>query len=171
MAGNASFNLPPLYEESVSAVTATPTVDIGSRRWENGCEWVYIYNASSNEFIDIGRGAKLASGSTSYSVDVAVAAPSTITAGILVGLCVNATITTGYYGWLMTRGFATVIQNKISAAVAGTQFALTTSGVFCTYTQTVSGTVFTACGLWASAVTAATTATQEVSGYIFSPLF
>lgn len=122
-----------LNEESVSAVTANPSGTIGERRSEGGNDYLYVYNGSSNQAINVGRGVKYASQSVGYTVDVAVGTPATLTADACVGVCQNATIPTGEYGWLMTRGYAQALENKASAVVTGEAVYMTTSGAFQRY--------------------------------------
>lgn len=128
-----------LNEESVSAVTATPSVVPGEMRSEGGCDYLYVYNGSTNQTIDKGRGCKYASQSAGYTVDVAVAVVATLTADACVGVVKNATIPTGYYGWLCTRGYVDGLQCKNSAVVTGEAIFMTTSGVFQRYSATTIG--------------------------------
>jgi hypothetical protein len=172
MANASQSGMQYLFEESVSAVTATPSVDLGTRRFEGGADWLYVYNGSTNEAIDQYRGCKLASLSSGYTVDCATADPSTITAAILAGVAVNATISTGSYGWIMTRGQAS-IYNKGSAAVGGDHIFLAVSGTFRGYTATTgTGALLRApiAGQWL-ADASDTSSTEAVKAYIKSPLF
>lgn len=94
----------PVYEnpagffESVSAVTATNTVDVGTRRYYEGKEYVYVYN-NGNSQISVGNGATV-SALTGMSVTVS----SVTSVSPCVGVCHHATLTTGTYGWLVTKG-------------------------------------------------------------------
>ena len=117
-------------EESVSARTATPSVAIGERRTQNGNDFMYVYNGSTNQIADLGRGVKMASQSTGFTVDVDTDPATTITADICVGVVQNATIATGEYGWIMTRGHAINCANMLSAVVTGQAVYMTTSGAF-----------------------------------------
>ena len=95
----------PVYFESVSAVTTDPTVELGSRRTdESGNEYVYVYNAGQYE-IWPGRIGYLGSSNSGYSITATNAASQV---GIYAGGIHHATLTTGAYGWLMTRGVCAV---------------------------------------------------------------
>jgi hypothetical protein len=159
----------PLYTESVSAVTATNTVALGSRRHEAGIDYLYVYNGSSNEQITTGRGAKLASGSTGYTADVAAAAANTFSAAVLCGVCINSTFTTGTYGWLATRGFMQVENFGATSIGVGEPVMLHTSGTFTRHTAPTAAVIFRSdafCG-WATA-DQATTTTGSLTAYIHS---
>ena len=172
MANPTNNGYQQVFAESVSAVTATNTVSPGSVRHENGADWIYVYNGSSDEQIDVGRGVKLASGSSAYTVDVALGAPSTVSAAALAGVCQNATIPTGQYGWIMTRGFASALQNKLSAVATGDRIFATTSGVFRPLTASTGLYDFLVpCGWATSDASAATTATATFSAYIKAQVF
>lgn len=161
-----------LYNEGVSAVTATPSVELGSRRLEAGVDYVYAYNASTNEQITTGRGAKLASASTGYSADVAVAAPATFSASVLLGVCRNVTMTTGTYGWLATRGFLDVEADGKTSIGAGEYIWLTTSGTFARHTAPTDVSLYAQnwgiCGVASTAMV--TTTTGSFTVFIKSPL-
>lgn len=90
----------PVEVETVSNVTATNSVNPGETRFINGEEYLYVYNAGVQQ-ISVGNFAVL-SANSGYSVTV-----SSITQyDFPIGIVKHATITTGAYGWLMTRGFA-----------------------------------------------------------------
>jgi len=86
-----------VFSESVSAVTATASVEVGSRRREALNEYVYVYNMSTST-IDVGLGA-VYSTSSGYSVTV-----SSITGDACAGVVKNAQIGPEEYGWLCTKG-------------------------------------------------------------------
>lgn len=110
MAQTFNYHALPVEMESVSAVTATNSVDLGTVRVTGGAEYVYVYNAGA-DVIGLGQIAVLSCNS-GYSVTA-----SSITGFDLpIGVCANATIATGSYGWLMTRGF-TRVQNGMASTV------------------------------------------------------
>lgn len=89
----------PAQVEAVSAVTATNTVNPGETRFQNGEEYIYVYNAGVQQ-ISVGQFAVL-SANSGFSVTV-----SSVTGYDLpIGFVKHATLTTGTYGWLLTRGF------------------------------------------------------------------
>lgn len=102
----------PAEQESVSNVTATNSVDIGTVRFFNGEEYVYVYNAGADQ-ISKGQVAVL-----SLNSGFSVTASSTTGYDIAFGVCKHSTITTGAYGWLITRGFTTVTNGMASTALA-----------------------------------------------------
>jgi hypothetical protein len=106
----AYYGASPVVFESVSAVTLTPSVGLGTRRIENDNEYVYIYNAA-NSNIDKGYTVNAKSVATPYSVTVT----STTQVMVPVGVILHATLTTAQYGWALVRGYGTV---KAASAVA-----------------------------------------------------
>lgn len=113
-----SFNSPLNANfAGVSQVTATlgkNDPELGTRASFGGNEYLFVYNAGNSQ-ISVGRAATL-SGVTGYSVTVS----TTINADHVVGVCYHATLTTGTYGWLLTRGIGTVITSTSVALVTGT---------------------------------------------------
>ena len=57
----------PSYEESVSQVTATNSVELGSRRWHQGEEYIYCYNAGSVS-APVRLGVRFVTAASGYSV-------------------------------------------------------------------------------------------------------
>jgi len=92
----------PAFEESVSAITLTPSVDLGSRRVWKGEEYVYAYNAGGSSII-AEYGVKVVTGASGYSVAGTL---PTDTGGLFCGLIKHATMVTAAYGWVMTRGYS-----------------------------------------------------------------
>lgn len=108
------YGLPTLFNESVSAVTATNTVELGTRKFEGKCEWVYVYNAGNSQIPP--RYLVTLSGGTGYSGTVStVADPYSRVCGVVV----NATLTTGTYGWIAKDGVVDLISSGSTAIVAG----------------------------------------------------
>lgn len=94
----------PAYEESISAVTTDPSVDLGAKRTYKGEDYVYCYNAGGTS-INADYGANMVTGASGYSV-----AGTGVTDAVIacVGVNKHATMTTGAYGWIMTKGFTVV---------------------------------------------------------------
>ena len=86
-------------------------------------EYVFVYNAGNSQ-ISPTYGAVL-SAVTGYSVTV-----SSVAGDLLAGVCKNATIAAGEYGWLVTKGFATVEMAADYSAAAGSKLALAADGEF-----------------------------------------
>lgn len=100
----------------VSQVTASlgsKDPEVGDTCREGDEEYIFIYNTGSDAQINPGHCAVL-SGVTGYSVTVS----STSSADIALGVCKHATITTGAYGWLMTKGFCAIEMASTSGTVA-----------------------------------------------------
>lgn len=114
--------------ESVSNVTATNSVELGTRTTYLGEEYVYCYNAGGADIYPT-YGVKLVTQASGYSV-----ANTALTeiANPAVGVCKHATLTAAYYGWIMTRGFTTMAYSTISVAAAADyqQMSLGIGGTF-----------------------------------------
>lgn len=102
----------PVLEESVSAVTATPSVTLGTRRIYAGEEYVYCYNNGTGT-ASVGLGVKFATGASGYSVAVTSV---TDTLNPCVGAVKHVDITSSSYGWVLVRGFVSV--KLVSASTA-----------------------------------------------------
>ena len=87
------------FNESVSAVTATPSMLIGTPRVEQGDQYLYVFNTGNSQ-INPGN-IVILSATTSYSVTVS----SVTSVDTPIGVCKHSTITTGAYGWIVTKGF------------------------------------------------------------------
>ena len=105
----------PIGFEGKSNVTATLGVnspELGTKKIFSGEEYLYVYNAGNSQ-ISKGYGAVL-SATTGYSVTVSAIAVN----DLLMGFCKHSTLTTGTYGWLLTRGFTDVKNGMASTALA-----------------------------------------------------
>jgi len=102
----------PIEVESVSNVTATNSVDLGTVRVYNGEEYVYVYNAGPQS-ITVGQCAFM-SANSGFSVTVT----ATVDGGDFpIGFVKHTAIGTGAYGWLITRGFTSVQNGMTSTAI------------------------------------------------------
>lgn len=112
-----SFNsLAPIRFSGPSQVTATlgPTdAEVGSRAWDSNLEYVLVYNGGNSQ-ISPGFGCVLQSASTSYTITVS----SVTSADFVIGVCRNATLTTGTYGWVVRKGITSVQMIATSGSVA-----------------------------------------------------
>lgn len=91
--------------ESVSNVTSTPSVELGTRITRSGIDYMYVYNATTNGVISQGQAGFLSPGSMSSGLTVTVSNAASQSGGErCVGVAHNATITTGSYGWLAVKG-------------------------------------------------------------------
>jgi len=103
-----------LFEEGVSAVTATPTCDVGTYRWEGGREYVYAYNGGSAAAI----GAPVILTGTTGHTFVVTFATGADKGCTLLGVVRNVAIPAASYGWVCTRGFVDVKAPTSAAVVA-----------------------------------------------------
>jgi hypothetical protein len=92
----------PIEAESVSNVTLANSVNLGETRFINGEEYVYVYNAGVQQ-ISVSQFAVL-SANSGFSVTVS----SVTQYDFPIGFVKHSTITTGGYGWLLSRGFTKV---------------------------------------------------------------
>jgi hypothetical protein len=111
----AHYGNHPISFQGVSQVTGS----LGANDPEPGYrvtvgdeDYIFVYNAGNSQ-ISPGLGAVL-SAVTGYSVTVS----STTSVDFLVGVCKHATLTTGDYGWLVTKGFVAVEMGGTSGTVA-----------------------------------------------------
>lgn len=102
----------PAMEEGVSNVTQTPSVALGTRRYNRGEEYVYCYNSGGGQ-ASVNLGVKFVTGASGYSI---AATSLTDVFNPAVGVVKHSTMATGDYGWVMTKGFASV--RLVSASTA-----------------------------------------------------
>ncbi len=129
-----NFYAQPVYSESVSSITLSPSVQVGAIRMENGEEYVYVYN-DGGASITAGYGASPQSGCSGYSVTVT----SVTMADVFMGVCKHQTFSTSSYGWLLTKGF--VSAKMVTAVVSGDMLIAGANGVFTTSTGAESAPV------------------------------
>ena len=106
----------PIRFGSVSAVTATRgpnDPEVGTRTTEDGRSYVYVYNAG-NSTAQVGMGMVLATTATNHSCTIT----SVTSADLCIGVVKHANITTGAYGWLLTRGMGNVQMLASSGSVS-----------------------------------------------------
>lgn len=87
-----------LYPESVTAVTATPSIQLGTRRLDGGNEYVYVYNAGTTAYMGCGVIQSLMS---AFSVTIGGTA---LSGAVCFGVVANQDMTSSNYGWLLVRG-------------------------------------------------------------------
>ena len=121
------YSVGPIVFAPVSQVTATPGAndpEVGTRYREGDEEYVYVYNAGGSQ-ISPGYGAVL-SAVSGYSVTVS----STTSVDMFVGVVKHATLTTGTYGWLLTKGFSEVKMEASNSCTAGQLLCPAADGTF-----------------------------------------
>ena len=105
-----------LFTESVSAVTATPSVELGTRRIVDGCEYVYMYNGAT--VADQRLFVKPLTAGVEYTFSVTtVSGAGNVKA---CGVVANQTIAAESYGWVMTKGYTKgIIGGAVTYSVGG----------------------------------------------------
>lgn len=123
----------PVLFGGISGVTASrgsKDPELGARCNYAGNQYVYAYNAGNSEAYP-GIGMTLIAGATNYSCTIST------TAGLdqPVGVVRHATMATGTYGWLLTKGIGSAYTSAAIAAGTGLQIAAnglwTTGSTFC----------------------------------------
>lgn len=133
-----------------SASTAAPKASLGERSVVGGEEYVLCYNAGGAT-ITQGNGVKFITGASGYSV---AATSITDTFNPCVGVAKHCDIAAAEYGWIMTKGFASVLM--VSASTADYKMiALGAAGKFIEASGTTTLGTGTVVGYHLSANTAA----------------
>ncbi len=91
-----AYGADPLLYESVSAVTATPSVQLGTERFYDGEKYEYVY---ASKEVPVGYGA-VKTGTSGHTVF----ATGVVSGEFCAGWCKHAAISSGSYGWLLTQG-------------------------------------------------------------------
>lgn len=119
----AVYGYQRIFNESVSQTTLTNSVELGSRRVENGNEWIYVYNGGGAS-ITSGYGVTV-SGTSGYTVTVS----SVTQVNHFVGVA-QYTFATATYGWVMTRGHAQIVMGSVNSAAISDPMRAGTDGKF-----------------------------------------
>jgi hypothetical protein len=128
--GNPSlaYGYRQFYDATVSVVCATASYTIGTTRFDNGREWIYVYQGGADD-VSPGYAVRLASGSTGYTVNAdGIPDPSTVSAGCAFGVVQNATLLAANYGWVCRRGFGQVMADGNTSIAKGWHLHVTVSG-------------------------------------------
>jgi hypothetical protein len=130
------YQNPTLFNESVSAVTASNTVALGALRWEGGNQYVYGYLDSSTPASAVpGNALNILSGGSGYTWTTSMAIGD-----FAIGVVQNTTITTGTYGWLLQNGKGYGQASTISAVAQAQLLGVTASMTFGAFINQASGT-------------------------------
>lgn len=135
-------SLGPVRFESVSATTATPSVELGTRVTEGGIDYVYVYNTGAASITQGQMGfLPAATHSSGYSVTVSNAASQS--GGLkVVGVAHNAAIAASSYGWLATKGCVYIALDASEVSMnSGVQIAPGVDGGFVAAAATLSTAV------------------------------
>lgn len=114
----------PLFNESISAVTLTNSVQLGSVRMENGEEYLYVYN-DGGASAAVNFAVVPQSGSSGFSVTVT----SVTGVDFPLGFVKHATFVTASYAWVLSKGYVGIQNGMVSTALAsGAMLALAANG-------------------------------------------
>jgi hypothetical protein len=114
--------------DSVSSVTNTGSVELGTRLWYDGVQYAYAYNAGTTS-MEIGQVCHAVSNSSGYSVDNA----TTSLVNLPIGIVRNTTVSAAQYFWMCQRGY-TFLYGSQTKITPGSLSRVATSGSICTYT-------------------------------------
>jgi hypothetical protein len=114
----------PIIQEPVSSVTATNSVELGTRIVIDGRQYCYVYNAGNSQAIP-GNGV-VVTGVSGYSVTIS----SITNVDAPVGVVYHATLTTGTYGWVVVAGHTKIKMHANSICTTGDLLSLGADGVF-----------------------------------------
>jgi len=134
--------------------------ELGTRRYEQGREYVLVYN-DCNSNMAIGQGITLQTGASGYSCTIS----SVTSVDIVVGVVRHQTISTGYYGWAVTKGITYVKMMATSGTVAaGDLLEIGGNGLFYKASNT-TGNIAPAVGKALEAIVSSATGLAYVSCY------
>ena len=114
----------PISFESVSAVTATPTVELGTLRSSGGELYEYVYAVKA---LPVGYGCVL-TGTSGHSA----IATGVVSGEFAAGFVKHAEISSGSYGWILKKGVVDLKNGRLStAAVVNECIRLAADGAIC----------------------------------------
>lgn len=129
-----AYGFQDVYMESISAVTATNSVELGSVRFWDGEYYEYVYAVG---LLAPGKGAAY-SGTSGNSV----VATGIVSGEHCAGFCKHATIPTGSYGWLLKKGVVDAVNGRASTApVINDLTYLGADGAFVTDVKVVTSAI------------------------------
>jgi len=126
----------PVCFESVSNVTATPSVQLGEERMYLGEKYVYVFAAKE---LPVGYGA-VKTGTSGFTC----VATGSVSGEFCAGFVKHAAISSGSYGWLLTKGVVDAKNGRASTAPVINEVAyLGADGAFVTDTMVVTSAINT----------------------------
>jgi hypothetical protein len=102
------YGADPVSFESVSAVTATPSTELGQVRMFAGELYEYVYAVKE---IPVGYGC-VKTGTSGHSV----AATGSVSGEMAAGFCKHAAISSGSYGWVLKKGVVDLKNGRAGTA-------------------------------------------------------
>lgn len=129
----------PIENESVSNVTLTPSVMLGTQRTVAGVNYIYCYN-NGNTQISVGQPATIQPASMLSGFSVCVSNAASQTGGeLVVGVVYHNTMATAAYGWLVTKGVCTGVPDATATSMnSGDFLAIGVDGGFVVAPVTIS---------------------------------
>lgn len=128
----SNYGLQQIFESSVSAVVATNTIQLGTKRYQDGREYMYVYNRSVSTAL-VGRamarvGSTVPSSTSGFSGVISTAT----NVNDILGVVVHANIPPSYYGWVCTKGVCphALLATASTGILAGAPVRLQLSGKF-----------------------------------------
>jgi hypothetical protein len=157
----------PVRFESVSAVTASPSVSPGARTIDAGNEYLYVYNGGNTQ-VSVGQGVFISPSDYNSGFTGAVSNAASQSGGErLMGVVHHATLTTGTYGWVVTKGLSYIALDASQVSMnAGAILVPGVDGGFVAYAGT--GATGIPCGV---ALNSLVTTVGTGKGRIKSPIF
>lgn len=129
---------PIIKTEQLSSSSTNPNFEVGTRVWQSGAEYVYVYNGAANTAIGTGKPAVLditGSLTSGYTVTVSNAASQV---GFFAGVP-QSTISSGQYGFIMVKGVSLIALDASAVSLdAGDRLALGVDGGFVAAPATLS---------------------------------
>lgn len=130
----AFYGADPIRFESVSAVTATNSVDLGTIRMDSGEYYEYVYAAKN---ISMGVGG-VYTGTSGHTV----VGTGAVSGEHCAGFVKHESIPSGYYGWILKKGVVNAWNSKVgSVPVVNEPAYLGTDGGFMTEVVVVTNAV------------------------------
>lgn len=121
--------------DDLGSSSTNPLYALGQKTMRSGNEYIYVYNGG-NSAIATGQYAVLQSSGGSYTSGYTCTITSVSQANNMVGVAQN-TISTAYYGWLMTRGVSLIAPDSGAISIAAGNFLMQgTDGGFVAYAGT-----------------------------------
>lgn len=130
-----SFNsVDPVLFESVSAVTSTPTVDLGTKVTYDGKKYVYVQAKTA---ITAGYGVMPYGNALSYRITNAGTLTGTSNT-VFAGLVEHTTFSTDSYGWLLVEGAGTFATAGATVTATAQKVSLTDDGKITTWVESAT---------------------------------
>lgn len=155
------YSVSPVLLESVSNVTATPSVELGTRVNYKGAEYIYVQAKTA---ITVGCGTQAYGGGYSYTITNAT--PTGTSNIVFAGLVQHTTFSTDSYGWLLINGAGTFTSSLSIITATGQKVCVMALGTVGVWTPTHTTGAF-AGYLLGAAVAAAVSCSVYVKSEIY----